>query len=596
VSGEETKRVSRRRSGGRARPERAGGDWSESPSISPWRKHPADGAGPDEEVAVDCGWGRVIFAHTFADNERLVEVLREEREERRDIAFYHPDPHVLTAQWPHEFFVDPSHTFRLWLLHYEALDRAPRGFSVRVVASQPECEAVHALFRARKMVPPAAEDVARLSEDPRLCWLVAVSRRSGRVIGTVLGIDHVTAFRDPEGGSSLWSLAVDPQTPYPGVGEALSRALAERFLAKGRRYMDLSVMHDNVEAIALYDKLGFERVPVFAVKRKNPINEPLFTAPAHQQGLNPYARIIADEARLRGISVEVLDADSAYLRLGMGGRFVTCRESLSELTSAVAMSRCDDKRVTHRVLEAAGLRQPEQVESQGRRDDEAFLARHGRIVVKPRRGEQGAGVSVDVRTPGELRRSVRRASAGGFGVLLEEFCQGGDLRIIVIDDEVVAAAIRRPAEVTGTGRHSVRQLLRKQSRRRMAATGGESRIPVDAETRRCVREAGFSLDDVPPEGVTLRVRRTANLHTGGTIHDVTPELSPELVAVAREAARALEIPVVGLDLLVPSVQGGDYVIVEANERPGLANHEPQPTAQRFIDFLFPQSRKAADAR
>jgi hypothetical protein len=31
------------------------------------------------------------------------------------------------------------------------------------------------------------------------------------------------------------------------------------------------------------------------------------------------------------------------------------------------------------------------------------------------------------------------------------------------------------------------------------------------------------------------------------------------------------------------------VFIEANERPGLANHEPQPTAQAFIDFLFPQN-------
>jgi len=33
------------------------------------------------------------------------------------------------------------------------------------------------------------------------------------------------------------------------------------------------------------------------------------------------------------------------------------------------------------------------------------------------------------------------------------------------------------------------------------------------------------------------------------------------------------------------------VIIEANERPGLANHEPQPVAERFIDFLFPQTRR-----
>ena len=48
--------------------------------------------------------------------------------------------------------------------------------------------------------------------------------------------------------------------------------------------------------------------------------------------------------------------------------------------------------------------------------------------------------------------------------------------------------------------------------------------------------------------------------------------------------------VVGLDFIVPDVSGDEYVIIEANERPGLANHEPQPTAERFIDLLFRTSQ------
>ena len=61
-----------------------------------------------------------------------------------------------------------------------------------------------------------------------------------------------------------------------GADPCAGRAVPRR----GRAYMDLSVMHDNAAAIALYEKLGFERVPVFAVKRKNAINEPLFTGDA----------------------------------------------------------------------------------------------------------------------------------------------------------------------------------------------------------------------------------------------------------------------------------------------------------------------------
>jgi D-alanine-D-alanine ligase-like ATP-grasp enzyme len=99
-----------------------------------------------------------------------------------------------------------------------------------------------------------------------------------------------------------------------------------------------------------------------------------------------------------------------------------------------------------------------------------------------------------------------------------------------------------------------------------------------------------------PEGTVLQVRRTANLHTGGTIHDVTDRLHPALADAAVAAARVLDIPVVGVDLLVPDVEGPDHVIIEANERPGLANHEPQPTAEAFIDLLFPRTRRPAGAR
>ena len=137
---------------------------------------------------------------------------------------------------------------------------------------------------------------------------------------------------------------------------------------------------------------------------------------------------------------------------------------------------------------------------------------------------------------------------------------------------------------------TVRELIEKQSRRRAAATHGESTIPLDGETVRTLARAGFGLDDVLPAGRELTVRKTANLHTGGTIHDVTADLHPDLCRAAEAGARALQIPVVGFDFLVPDVAGPDYVIIEANERPGLANHEPQPTAERFIALLFPQTK------
>ncbi|WP_343074914.1 N-acetylglutaminylglutamine synthetase [Phytoactinopolyspora alkaliphila] len=548
-------------------------------------------------VAMDCGWGRLIFAQTFDDDADIITLLRAEEEGRRDIAMYVPDPHVLVSRAPDELFIDPSMTYRLELHRYRPRRETIPGVVVSTMADANDADEVNRIYAARHMVPADPDLMWSNQRTRTFTYLIAKDEHTGAVIGTVTGVDHVLAFDDPDQGTSLWCLAVDPQTPVPGVGEALVRVLAERYIGRGRDHLDLSVMHDNDPAIRLYKKLGFRRVPVFAVKRKNIINEPLFVPEpeADVVELNPYAAIIADEARRRGILVEVLDPEWGEMRLVHAGRKIVTRESLSELTTAVAMSRCDDKRVTRRIFERAGLRVPRGIAAGDHDAEKAFLEEVGEVVVKPARGEQGRGITVGVSDADALARAVSLATTYCPDVLIEQCHDGEDLRIVVIGHQVVAAAVRRPASVIGTGRHTIAQLIDRQSRRRAAATGGESTIPMDDVTEDTLKAAGHTLDDVLPDGVSLQVRRTANLHTGGTIHDVTAELHPELAEAAVKASRAIDIPVTGLDMLVPSVDQPEYVVIEANERPGLANHEPQPTAARFIDLLFPETRPAPRA-
>jgi D-alanine-D-alanine ligase-like ATP-grasp enzyme len=56
------------------------------------------------------------------------------------------------------------------------------------------------------------------------------------------------------------------------------------------------------------------------------------------------------------------------------------------------------------------------------------------------------------------------------------------------------------------------------------------------------------------------------------------------------AAAAVGAPVAGVDLIVEGSGAKEGIVIEVNEQPGLANHEPWPTAERFLDFLFPNTR------
>ncbi|MFN4291733.1 MAG: N-acetylglutaminylglutamine synthetase [Permianibacter sp.] len=540
-----------------------------------------------DRAILHCGWGRLLFAQTFDEPAELAAALASEQAGQRDIAIYVKQPQLVLAHAPQALFLDPSILFRLQL--HTTLPRHDNElpFSIRPLLTRSDIGAMNRLYAARGMVKMDTASAWADRDNPALLHLLAEDKHSGDIIGCILGVDHVEAWGDPDGGSSFWCLAVDPQCPHPGVGQALVLAIAEQFQHRERRHLDLSVMHDNHSAITLYEKLGFVRTNGFAIKHKNAINEPLFCSAERFDGLNPYARIIVNEALRRGIAVELLDIERNLFQLSWGGREFWCRESLSDLTSALTYQICQDKALTLRLLSEAGLRVPAQTIAGDAAHNQAFLRQHDVIVVKPHDGEQGRGISVGIRDPESMAAAISRARAFSDTVLLEQFCPGEDLRIIVIGYAVVAAAVRKPAQIVGDGQLTVQVFLQTHRRRRLAATGGESQIPLDAETERCLALQGLRYDSVLPLGAAVSVRKTANLHTGGTIHDVTAELHPALREAAVLAARTLRIPVVGFDFLVPRVDGAEYVIIEANERPGLANHEPQPTAERFIDLLFP---------
>ena len=100
-----------------------------------------------------------------------------------------------------------------------------------------------------------------------------------------------------------------------------------------------------------------------------------------------------------------------------------------------------------------------------------LLRRSGSVVVKPARGEQGRGVAVDLRDLDTVRTAIHTAASIHPSVIVETFHPGMDLRLVVIGFRMVAAAIRKPAEVIGDGRSTLLQLIERHSRRRGANPG-----------------------------------------------------------------------------------------------------------------------------
>jgi hypothetical protein len=131
------------------RPRRRNG---RAPALFPFLQNPT-APQPRAGAIVDVGWGRVLFAHTFSEPKKLVQEIRAEGAEQRDIAMYVVDPHVVLAAAPAELFLDPSHTYRLNLSTYRPSRRKLSGFFVRRMIPDSDSDAVNRLYALHRMVP-----------------------------------------------------------------------------------------------------------------------------------------------------------------------------------------------------------------------------------------------------------------------------------------------------------------------------------------------------------------------------------------------------------------------------------------------------------
>lgn len=143
---------------------------------------------------------------------------------------------------------------------YRSLGRkiAPR-FSV-VLATDHDLEAVHRHFNPGAYIPGPAPGSPPTASSffPRSSNAVNwVARRGSKIIGFVQYVRHPDSI--PEwAGHWLFSLEVWRQYRGMGIGEALTEAVIEHAAAQGAPELWLVVNEDNLRAIRLYQKLGFE--------------------------------------------------------------------------------------------------------------------------------------------------------------------------------------------------------------------------------------------------------------------------------------------------------------------------------------------------
>lgn len=321
------------------------------------------------------------------------------------------------------------------------------------------------------------------------------------------------------------------------------------------------------------------------------------------QRLGPSTGSIVEEAVSRGIPWIRLNKYS-LCQLGYGANQKRIQATVTSETSSIGVELACDKEDTKYLLEQAEVEVPRGDIIRRERSLEAACDYVGYpLVIKPVDGNHGRGITVNIQNYEEALEGFNQAkeSSRNGAIIVEKFITGEDYRLLVINNQLVAAAIRTPAHVIGDGKATVQALIdevNKDPRRGFGHENVLTQITVNDLTKTIIKEAGYTLDSVIAEGEKLILKDTANLSTGGTAEDITDIVHPANVSMAERISKIIDLDICGIDIMTTDITkplsetGG--AVLEVNAGPGFRMHLapttglPRNVAAPVIDKLFPR--------
>lgn len=295
--------------------------------------------------------------------------------------------------------------------------------------------------------------------------------------------------------------------------------------------------------------------------------------------LGPSTGAIVQAAHARGIPHRRLTSGS-MVQFGWGSRQRRIQAAETDRTSAISEAIAQDKELTKMLLDAAGVPVPQGRPVSDAEDAWAAACEiGGPVVVKPRDGNQGKGVAVNVETRERVLAAYAASSEISEDVMVERYVPGYDFRLLVVGNHIVAAARRDPPNVLGDDVHTVRELVEQVNSDPQRGEGHATsltKIRFDDIALATLASQGYDADAVPPKGARVLLRNNANLSTGGSATDVTDDVHPDMAARAVAAAQMIGLDICGIDMVCDGVhrsleeQGG--AVIEVNAAPGLRMH------------------------
>lgn len=295
-------------------------------------------------------------------------------------------------------------------------------------------------------------------------------------------------------------------------------------------------------------------------------------------------QLVLREAVRRGLAFDVLDRSENFIRLKRDENIQYVRQatktSLDNYASILAM---ENKVITKQILEEHDIRVPKGLDYTDKQSAKADFQyfKNRAVVIKPKLTNFGLGVTIlKSNTEASIfERAVDIAFDFDSSILIEEFIEGKEFRVFVMANEVVGILHRVPANVTGNGQHTIRELVTEKNKDPLRGKGYRTpleKIQLGEAEEMFLKAQNLDFESIPADGETVYLRENSNISTGGDSIDFTDDIPDSYKQIAVKAAKALNVVITGLDMIIPDytqeATEDNYAIIELNFNPAIHIH------------------------
>ncbi len=211
------------------------------------------------------------------------------------------------------------------------------------------------------------------------------------------------------------------------------------------------------------------------------------------------------------------------------------------------------------------------------------------LAVKPLTSSLSIHVSYNIKNLKELKKAIKVVKQVDCRVLIEKHIPGNVYRALIVNNTLIACAMRQPGYVIGDGVSSISKLIENNK----LATHKETN---DIYLKKIVEAQRVTLDTIIDDGQQIFISKKVTFGSGAKITNVMDLIHPKNKLLLERTHQILNLPLTGLDFICEDIsipwQKQQFKIIENNSFPYIELHhnpsecKPINVAGKIWDYVL----------